>query len=312
MENATARLESQKSVLDISVRNPVTHNTWDKGRYTSYEIAVNTSNKSFCLSTSTTRRRYSEFEWLRKTLKNHHPLVMPPQLPPKKYFGDRFDPSFIAFRMTGLEDFLNYLLSEKVFLSDTTMHLFLQTNLTIKEIKDYIEGKISAFSLDSLWKANGIKENCREFCGLSTTEENNEWAHVKKDEPTKSESLNVEECRDSNNSDISSSFSDEEDKLTEYPSVSLVAIVNSSEQDSGVSSNTNSSNAELLKQNSSLRTSKTIHADKILEDDCKVKEIELRRGISKEVKVDANLITEVDFEDDYQVSDNFSINSTKR
>lgn len=28
-------------MLDISVRNPVTHNTWDKGRYTSYEIAVN-------------------------------------------------------------------------------------------------------------------------------------------------------------------------------------------------------------------------------------------------------------------------------
>jgi hypothetical protein len=28
-------------------------------------------------------------------------------------------------------------------------------------IKDYIEGKISAYSLDSLWKANGVKENCR-------------------------------------------------------------------------------------------------------------------------------------------------------
>jgi hypothetical protein len=41
------------------------------------------------------------------------------------------------------------------------MHLFLQTNLSIKEIKDYIEGKISAYSLESLWKANGIKENCR-------------------------------------------------------------------------------------------------------------------------------------------------------
>ena len=53
------------------------------------------------------------------------------------------------------------LLAEKFFLSDTTMHLFLQTNLSIKEIKNYIEGKISAYSLDSLWKANGVKENCR-------------------------------------------------------------------------------------------------------------------------------------------------------
>ncbi|XP_063422994.1 sorting nexin-10B-like isoform X2 [Mytilus trossulus] len=275
-----------QSVLDISVRNPVTHNTWDKGRYTSYEIAVNTSNKSFCLSESTTRRRYSEFEWLRKTLKNHHPLVTPPQLPPKKYFGDRFDPSFIAFRMTGLEDFLNNLLLEKVFLSDTTMHLFLQTNLTIKEMKDYIEGKISAFSLESLWKANGFKENCREFCGLSTTEENNEWAHVNKNEQKKSENLNVDECRDSNNSDISSSFSDEEDRMTEYPSVSLVANVNSVEQDSGVSSNTEkSSSPKLLKPNSSQRTSETIHSD--------------------------TTNVEVDFENDHQVSDSFSINTTK-
>jgi hypothetical protein len=53
------------------------------------------------------------------------------------------------------------LLEENFFLSDTTMHLFLQTNLSIKEIKDHIEGKISAYSLDSLWKVNGIKENCR-------------------------------------------------------------------------------------------------------------------------------------------------------
>ncbi|XP_071156420.1 sorting nexin-10-like isoform X1 [Mytilus edulis] len=287
MDNINTSFDSQKSVLDISVRNPVTHNTWDKGRYTSYEIAVNTSNKSFCLSESTTRRRYSEFEWLRKTLKNHHPLVTPPQLPPKKYFGDRFDSSFIAFRMTGLEDFLNNLLLEKVFLSDTTMHLFLQTNLTIKEMKDYIEGKISAFSLDSLWKANGVKENCREFRSLSTTEENNEWAHVNKDELTKSENLNVDECRDSNNSDISSSFSDEEDRLTEYPSVTLVAYVNSGEHDSGVSSNTEkSSSPELLKPNSSQRTSETIHSD--------------------------TTNVQVDFENDHQVSDNFSINTTKR
>lgn len=127
----------------------------------------------------------------------------------------------------------------------------------------------------------------REFRSLSTTEENNEWAHVNKDEPTKSENLNVDECRDSNNSDISSSFSDEEDRLTEYPSVTLVANVNSGEHDSGVSSNTEkSSSPELLKPNSSQRTSKTIHSD--------------------------TTNVEVDFENDHQVSDNFSINTTKR
>jgi hypothetical protein len=51
--------------------------------------------------------------------------------------------------------------TDKLYYIIKTMHLFLQTNLSIKEIKDYIEGKISAYSLDSLWKANGVKENCR-------------------------------------------------------------------------------------------------------------------------------------------------------
>lgn len=53
------------------------------------------------------------------------------------------------------------LVEEKYYLSDTTFHLFLQTNLTIKEIKEYIEGHMTTYPLDSLWKANGIKENCR-------------------------------------------------------------------------------------------------------------------------------------------------------
>lgn len=243
MEN-TAGIESGTSILkslDISVRNPITHNTWDKGRYTSYEIAVNTSNKSFCLSSSTTRRRYSEFEWLRKTLSQHHPLLIPPQLPPKKFFGDRFDPNYVAFRMKALEDFLNSLLLEKVFLSDTTMHLFLQTNLSKKEIKDYIEGKISAMAIDSLWLANGVKENCKEFCNISE-KETGDWTHVLKEEKRDSKKLDVppsaEESRDSNNSDISS-LSDDNEEHTEYPSLSLVSKNTTNETiayDSGVSS----------------------------------------------------------------------------
>lgn len=240
--------EGLKSTVDICVRNPVTHNTWDKGRYTSYEIAVNTTNKSFCLSSSVTRRRFSEFEWLRKILKNHQPLLTPPSLPPKKFFEDRFDPNFIAFRMKGLEDFLNKIMEEKLYLSDTTFHLFLQTNLTIKEIKDYIEGHMTPYSIDSLWKAKGIKENCREFAGLYT-EEDSEWSKVHHNETQRSKGnhsdiqrsnhLSVpsleDDNRDSHNSDISSSFSDSEDGGTEFPSLSLVNKQSSSSPSDQVS-----------------------------------------------------------------------------
>ncbi|KAL5009923.1 hypothetical protein ScPMuIL_012228 [Solemya velum] len=144
--------------LDICVRNPMTHNTWGDGRYTTYEIAIETTNRAFSLPKSVTRRRYSEFMWLRSKLKDHHPLLTPPKLPPRNLFTNRFSPDFLAFRMKGLEKFLNDVLIERYYISDSTFHLFMQTDLSCKEIEDFLTGKLSEDYIQDLWRSGGKTE----------------------------------------------------------------------------------------------------------------------------------------------------------
>ncbi|XP_022287528.1 sorting nexin-10-like [Crassostrea virginica] len=200
-------------LIDVCVRNPFTHNTWEKGRFTSYEIAIRTNVRSFCLQCSITRRRFKEFDWLHKCLKQHHPLEQPPALPPKKFFGERFDPSFIAFRMKSLEEYLNRLLQEDLYLSDEALHLFLQSNLTTAEIDQFLKGKISSEAIEELWKCKGDKSKCQCFGGRrdSNPSENEEIPYLNDDD-----SLSDSESK-SNESDIEASVSD-----VEYPCVTLV------------------------------------------------------------------------------------------
>lgn len=200
--------------IDVCVRNPFTHNTWEKGRFTSYEIAIQTTVKSFCLQCSITRRRFKEFEWLHKCLKHHHPLENPPALPPKKFFGERFDPSFIAFRMKGLEEYLKQLLQQDLYLSDEALHLFLQSNLSTAEIDKFLSGKIPSEAIEQLWKCKGDKSKCPCFGGSnhSCQREDEEIPYMNDDNDSLSESESK-----SNESDIEASMSE-----TEYPCVTLV------------------------------------------------------------------------------------------
>ncbi|XP_046577051.1 sorting nexin-11-like [Haliotis rubra] len=99
-----------------------------------------------------------EFVWLRKQLKFHHPCRTPPDLPPKKFFMQRFDDEFIQKRREGLEKFLNSVIAEKLYLSDSVLHLFLQTDLTGSEISDFISGKLTEEYIQSVWKAGGRKK----------------------------------------------------------------------------------------------------------------------------------------------------------
>ncbi|XP_046381158.2 sorting nexin-10A-like isoform X1 [Haliotis rufescens] len=142
----------------VRVQNPVTHHTWDEGRYTTYDITIQTAHKAFSLPHTSVRRRFSEFDWLRKQLKTHHPIRTPPDLPPKKFFIQRFDDEFIQKRQEGLEKFLNTVIAEKLYLSDSVLHLFLQTDLTGRDISDFISGKLTEEYIQSVWKAGGKKK----------------------------------------------------------------------------------------------------------------------------------------------------------
>ncbi|XP_033733005.1 sorting nexin-10-like [Pecten maximus] len=206
------------SSLDVCVRNPVTHNTWDNGRYITYEIAIKTSNCAFSLSESLNRRRYSEFEWLRKRLRRHHPLLKPPPLPPKKIFGDRFDTEFVAFRMKGLEKFLIKLLEVKMFMSDALLHLFIQSDLTCKDIDDVMEGKLAPDVIEHLWQSGGIKENCRDFNKNAVMEPKSDTRplDVSNDNNSVTSESSVEYFTDSNSSSVT------EEEFGSFPPLSMV------------------------------------------------------------------------------------------
>ncbi|PVU99979.1 hypothetical protein BB559_000237 [Furculomyces boomerangus] len=90
--------------LEIEVVNPRTHED-NRNKYTDFEIICRTNIPSFKFKNSSVRRRYSEFEWFRETLKNEVPGVNIPQLP-GKVFTNRFSEEVIEARREGLETFL--------------------------------------------------------------------------------------------------------------------------------------------------------------------------------------------------------------
>lgn len=127
--------------LYVSVKSPITHQTWEDGQYTTYAVNVQTNNVIFSSPVSSVRRRYSEFVWLRKMLKIHHPSIDPPSLPPKTLFVNRFCPSFIEERRRGLEEFLEKVFMIQIYLSNKCIHLFLQSTLTMKDIEILVSDK---------------------------------------------------------------------------------------------------------------------------------------------------------------------------
>ena len=132
-----------KEVTVVEVRNPVNHES-QKKKYTDYEICLKTTSKAFMISQSFVRRRYSDFVWLRSWLSENNEAYasrkMPP-LPPKKLVK-RFDSEFLEGRRKGLQKFLKNVLERNVFLSDKALHLFLQSTMHVKQIKEYLKGNI--------------------------------------------------------------------------------------------------------------------------------------------------------------------------
>ncbi|KAK3733796.1 hypothetical protein QZH41_015113, partial [Actinostola sp. cb2023] len=86
--------------------------------------------------------RFSEVEWLKRTLEKSSSLTsnLPP-FPSKRVFISRFNRDFLEKRRALLEEFLTRLVNTTTYLSESALHLFLQTNLKVKEIERILEGK---------------------------------------------------------------------------------------------------------------------------------------------------------------------------
>ncbi|XP_004684345.1 PREDICTED: sorting nexin-11 [Condylura cristata] len=132
--------QEQEEVITVRVQDPRVQNEGSWNSYVDYKIFLHTNSKAFTAKTSCVRRRYREFVWLRKQLQRNAGLVPVPELPGKSPFFGSSD-EFIEKRRQGLQYFLEGVLQSVVLLSDSQLHLFLQSQLSVPEIEACVQGR---------------------------------------------------------------------------------------------------------------------------------------------------------------------------
>ncbi|XP_040857174.1 sorting nexin-11 isoform X1 [Ochotona curzoniae] len=132
--------QEQEEVITVRVQDPRVQNEGSWNSYVDYKIFLHTNSKAFTAKTSCVRRRYREFVWLRKQLQKNAGLVPVPELPGKSTFFGSSD-EFIEKRRQGLQHFLEKVLQSVVLLSDSQLHLFLQSQLSVPEIEACVQGR---------------------------------------------------------------------------------------------------------------------------------------------------------------------------
>ncbi|XP_026861854.2 sorting nexin-11 isoform X1 [Electrophorus electricus] len=125
--------------ITVRVQDPRVMNEGSWNSYVDFKIFLHTNSKAFTAKTSCVRRRYSEFVWLKRKLQKNAGLVPLPDLPGKSLFSfNNLD--FIEKRRKGLQSFLDKVVHMTVCLSDSQLHLFLQTQLPVAHIQDCVQG----------------------------------------------------------------------------------------------------------------------------------------------------------------------------
>uniref|UniRef100_A0A3Q3F086 Sorting nexin 11 n=1 Tax=Labrus bergylta TaxID=56723 RepID=A0A3Q3F086_9LABR len=129
----------EEEFVAVRVQDPRIQNEGSWNSYVDYKIFLHTNSKAFTAKTSCVRRRYSEFAWLRKKLQKNTGLVPVPDLPGKSFFSFSNE-DFLEGRRKGLQVFLDKVVNMTVCLSDSQLHLFLQTQLPVGHIQDCVQG----------------------------------------------------------------------------------------------------------------------------------------------------------------------------
>ncbi|KAL7393769.1 hypothetical protein ABVT39_015760 [Epinephelus coioides] len=131
-----------QQVISVWVRDPRIRKNDFWHAYIDYEICLHTTSVCFTKKISSVRRRYSEFVWLRQKLQaNTLLLVQLPELPPKNPFFSLNNAQQITERMKGLQKFLEQTLQSPLLLSDSCLHLFLQSQLSISKMEACATGR---------------------------------------------------------------------------------------------------------------------------------------------------------------------------
>ncbi|XP_069585993.1 sorting nexin-10 isoform X1 [Ranitomeya imitator] len=126
--------------ISVWVRDPkIQKHDWHP--YLDYEICLHTNSMCFTVKTSRVRRRFREFVWLRQKLQSNAVLIVLPELPPKIPFFNINNAHTVEQRVRGLQAFLNKVMQCPLLLSDSRLHLFLQTQLPLDEIEACASGQ---------------------------------------------------------------------------------------------------------------------------------------------------------------------------
>ncbi|XP_061088365.1 sorting nexin-11 [Conger conger] len=132
--------QEEDEFIAVRVQDPRVQNEGFWNSYVDFKIFLHTNSKAFTAKTSCVRRRYSEFVWLKKKLQKNSGLVPVPDLPGKTLFFTFSNEDVIERRRHGLQNFLDKVVHMTVCLSDSQLHLFLQTQLPVGHIEDCVQG----------------------------------------------------------------------------------------------------------------------------------------------------------------------------
>ncbi|XP_067112183.1 sorting nexin-10A [Osmerus mordax] len=127
--------------LSIWVRDPKQHKEDFWHTHVDYEIFLQTNSMCFRKKTSCVRRRYSEFVWLRQRLQDNALIIELPKLPPWNPFFSFSNPVQVSQRMKGMQEFLELVLQTPLLLSDSRLHLFLQSQLSMAKMEACARGQ---------------------------------------------------------------------------------------------------------------------------------------------------------------------------
>nr|XP_036846447.1 sorting nexin-10 isoform X1 [Manis javanica] len=133
--------EEPSEFVSVWVRDPRIQKEDFWHSYIDYEICIHTNSICFTMKTSCVRRRYREFVWLRQRLQSNALLVQLPELPSKNLFFNMNNRQHVDQRRQGLEDFLRKVLQNALLLSDSSLHLFLQSHLNSDDMEACVSGQ---------------------------------------------------------------------------------------------------------------------------------------------------------------------------
>uniref|UniRef100_A0A3P8WD17 Sorting nexin 10a n=1 Tax=Cynoglossus semilaevis TaxID=244447 RepID=A0A3P8WD17_CYNSE len=147
-------LQILQEFISICVQDPMLHKEDIWHTYVDYEICLHTNSMCFRKKTSCVRRRYSEFVWLRHCLGQNALIIELPKLPSWNPFFSLRNVGQVSQRMDGLQEFLEIVLQTPLLLSDSRLHLFLQSDLNITKIEKCARGKTRYTVAEAIQRSN--------------------------------------------------------------------------------------------------------------------------------------------------------------